>query len=270
MIDPPLKWVGGKRWLLPRLEALYAAHREKRVVEPFVGGMAVSLGLLPERTLLADVNPHLINFYACVSSSWSWDLEMRNDEVLYYEHRRTFNEGVKRGERGHRMAALFYFLNRTAFNGVCRFNQNGEFNVPFGKYKTINYWGASSPANEELRERLANPSWILASCDWRSIVSMIEVDDWIYLDPPYDTQFTTYSAGGFSWEDQVQLANTFADYPGPVIASNEATPRVIDLYTSLGYEVEMIPAPRRVSRTGNRNSALEILAMKNVKCEEKT
>ena len=62
-LDPPLKWAGGKRWLVPRLRELYAPHRHRRLVEPFVGGMAVALGLMPERALLADRNPHLIHFY---------------------------------------------------------------------------------------------------------------------------------------------------------------------------------------------------------------
>ncbi|MDT7924708.1 MAG: DNA adenine methylase, partial [Chlorobiota bacterium] len=62
-LEPPLKWAGGKRWLVPYIRRLWAAHRHRRLVEPFCGGLSVTLGLQPERALLNDINPHLINFF---------------------------------------------------------------------------------------------------------------------------------------------------------------------------------------------------------------
>ena len=84
LLAPPLKWAGGKRWLVPFLEPLWQPHRERRLVEPFCGGLAVALGLRPERALLNDVNPHVINFYRWLQRGLRIDLPMENDETLYY------------------------------------------------------------------------------------------------------------------------------------------------------------------------------------------
>ena len=139
-LDPPLKWAGGKRWLVPYLEELYREHRHRRLVEPFAGGLAVALGLMPERALLNDINPHLINFYLWLKRGLHPRLEMRYDRELYYAYRARFNRLIAEGKADTQEAAeLFYYLNRTGYNGLCRFNRKGEFNVPFGKYKAVTY-----------------------------------------------------------------------------------------------------------------------------------
>src|SRR5476651_2404418 len=137
---PPLKWAGGKRWQVPLLRPVWEKHSHRRLVEPFCGGLAVSLGLLPERAILNDANPHLINFYRWLQRGLRTDLPMENDEKLFYAHRARFNARLAAGSgRTKEAAALFYYLNRTGFNGLCRFNQQGEFNVPFGRYARISY-----------------------------------------------------------------------------------------------------------------------------------
>ncbi|HZM98619.1 MAG TPA: DNA adenine methylase, partial [Pyrinomonadaceae bacterium] len=89
-----------------------------------------------------------------------------------------------------------------------------------------------------------------------------EAGDFIYADPPYDVEFTTYSAGGFSWYDQVRTANLLAAHPGPVVISNQATPRIVELYEGLGFELTYLDGPRRISCTGDRTAAREVLAIK--------
>src|SRR5580765_2783609 len=139
-VRPPLKWAGGKRWQVPHLRPLWAPHRHRRLVEPFCGGLAVALGLRPPRALLNDSNPHLIAFYRWLQRGLRIDIELANDEKLYYAHRRRFNELIATGQAdGREAASLFYFLNRTCYNGLCRFNSRGEFNVPFGRYARIQY-----------------------------------------------------------------------------------------------------------------------------------
>ena len=91
-LPPPLKWAGGKRWQVPHLQAWWAPHLTRRLVEPFCGGLAVALGLQPRLALLNDANPHLINFYRWLGRGLVLDLEMSNDETLFYRHRRRFNE----------------------------------------------------------------------------------------------------------------------------------------------------------------------------------
>src|SRR5215467_12216701 len=94
---PPLKWAGGKRWLVPELLPYWREHSSRRMVEPFCGGLAVTLGLLPKRALLNDINPHLIHFYDSLKRGLEADIEMKNEEKLFYEHRERFNSLLKNG-----------------------------------------------------------------------------------------------------------------------------------------------------------------------------
>src|SRR5438067_306466 len=113
---PPLKWAGGKRWQVPYLRPLWESYASRRLVEPFCGGLAVTLGLSPGRALVNDANPHLINFYRWLQKGLRVGLEMENDEALFYAHRDRFNTLLAGGKGGTReAAALFYYLNRTGF-----------------------------------------------------------------------------------------------------------------------------------------------------------
>ena len=86
----------------------------------------------------------------------------------------------------------------------------------------------------------------------------------MYADPPYDVEFTTYSKGGFPWDDQVRTAEWLARHKGPVILVNQATPRIRELYGKLGYDLRFLDAPRRISCDGDRTPAQEILATRNL------
>jgi len=252
-----LKWAGGKRWQLPELRPLWKRHAERRLVEPFCGGLAVALGLLPDRALLNDANPHLVGFYRRLQAGLAIDLPLRNDESAYYAARDRFNALLRRGRSdSHEAAALFYYLNRTGYNGLCRFSRQGEFNVPFGRYKKIAYvrdFSAYSP----LLSR-----WEFVSRDFEEL--QLEAGDFVYADPPYDVEFTQYAKAGFSWDDQVRAAEVFARHPGPVVLVNQATKRIHALYRKLGYRIKFLSAPRRISCTGDRTPAREILATRNL------
>ena len=254
-LKPPLKWAGGKRWLLPHVEPLWRAHRQRRYVEPFCGGLAMALGLQPQTALLNDINPHLINFYRQLQLGLKVSIETRNAEPLFYAHRDRFNQLIREHKSETAEAAqLFYYLNRTCFNGLCRFNRSGEFNVPFGRHQTITYIQDFGSYCNLLGR------WSFSSCDLETLPG--EPGDFIYADPPYDVEFTSYSAGGFSWEDQVRTAEWLAKHPGPVVLSNQATPRIVELYERLGFVLQYLDAPRRISCTGDRTAAPEVLAIK--------
>lgn len=254
---PPLKWAGGKRWLVPHLVPLWHVYRERRLVEPLCGGLAVTLGLMPRRALLNDINPHLINFYRWLKRGLQIDLPMLYDEALFYAHRSRFNHLIHDGKETSREAAeLFYYLNRTCFNGLCRFNSKGEFNVPFGKYKRVNYTTDFSP----YRDILAGWEFTVGGFDKVPLAP----DDFVYADPPYDVEFTKYAMEDFGWHDQVRLAEWLARHPGPVVLSNQATERVMELYRDLGFELRLLSAPRRISCTGDRAPANEVLALKGL------
>ena len=255
---PPLKWAGGKRWQVPHIAPLWSKFETKhRLVEPFCGGLAVTLGLKPQRALLNDVNPHVINFYKWLKRGLSLRIPMRNDERLYYRHRKRFNELLANGQRNSaEAAALFYYLNRTGYNGLCRFNQQGGFNVPFGTYKSINY------ATDFSAYRAAFADWEFVSADFEDIV--LQSIDFVYADPPYDVEFTQYAKEGFGWPEQVRTAEWLACHSGPVVLSNQATQRIVKLYNGLGFRLAYLEAPRRISCTGDRTPAQEVIATKNL------
>lgn len=256
-LRPPLKWAGGKRWQVPHLRDVWAAHAHRRLVEPFCGGLAVALGLRPAQALLNDANPHLVNFYRWLQRGLRVQLRMENDEALFYAHRDRFNDLLRTGGADSaEAAALFYYLNRTGFNGLCRFNKQGEFNVPFGRYARISY------ARDFTKYKAVLEGWEFRHGDVADVP--IEPDDFVYADPPYDVEFTQYAADGFRWDDQVRTATILAQHPGPVVLVNQATPRVIELYSGLGYALRYLSAPRRISCDGDRTPAREVVATKHV------
>lgn len=257
ILRPPLKWAGGKRWQVPRIEVLWRPFSDRRLVEPFCGGLAVALGLRPDRALLNDANPHLINFYRWVRRGLVVRRAMANTRVEYDRSRRRFNDLLRGpGATSREAAELFYYLNRTGYNGLCRFNRSGAFNVPFGQYRRITY------ATDFMDYRPTFRRWTFSAVDVESVA--LESGDFVYADPPYDVEFTQYARHGFRWADQVRTAERLAAHDGPVVLVNQATPRICDLYAALGFSLERLSAPRRISCTGDRTPAPEVLATRGL------
>jgi DNA adenine methylase len=258
LLPPPLKWAGGKRWQLPHLLPYWQSEQHRRLVEPFCGGLAVSLGLRPRRALLNDINPHLINFYRWLNQGLTTGLDFENNERAFYRNRERFNQLIRTGKKDSKEAAsLFYYLNRTGYNGLCRFNSRGEFNVPFGRYETITYRYDFGVYKSILQD------WEFTNVDFNNI--QLNPTDFVYADPPYDVQFRQYSKGGFSWQEQEQIAKWLSLHPGPVILSNQATMRILELYRDYGFTVIKLNGPRRISCTGDRTPAREVLALRNLR-----
>jgi DNA adenine methylase len=256
-LRPPLKWAGGKRWQVPHLIPLWRTHAHRRLVEPFCGGLAVTLGLQPGRALLNDANPHLINFYRWLARGLVIDQPLENEERAFYRARAQFNALLRAGQGDTLEAAgLFYYLNRTGYNGLCRFNRSGEFNVPFGQYTRIGYVRDFSA----YRETFAG--WAFTAGDFAAVP--LAPSDFVYADPPYDVEFTHYATGGFTWVDQERTAEWLTAHRGPVVLVNQATPRVKKLYRALGYDLRVLDAPRRINCTGDRTPAKEVLSVRNL------
>lgn len=256
-IAPPIKWAGGKRWLVPELKKIYEKSGCKRIVEPFCGACSVSLGLQPKHALLNDINPHLILFWTFLRSGAILKEVGGNNREDFERARARFNE-IKLPvplEELQEVCSLFYYLNRTCFNGLFRVNSKGEFNVPFGKYKTISY-RTSFP---ELTEAMLD--WEFEYGDFAKLRT--RKSDFLYADPPYDSEFVNFTSGGFTWEDQERLALWLSKQKCMVVASNAATSRIRKLYSSLGFKIRILEAPRRISCDGNREKAREMLAIKS-------
>lgn len=260
VIKPIIKWTGGKRWLVPILRELFEPYCEDhiRLVEPFTGGMAIALGLNPKNALLNDINPYLINFYQQVKKGLKVNVKFNNSADCYYSLRERFNELIQTKKyRTQEAASIFYFLIRTGYNGLCRFNNKGAFNVPFGQHRSILY------RKDFLEYRTILKNWDLSTGDFEKL--KLKHNDFLYADPPYDVEFTKYHSEDFIWRDQIRLAHWLSRHKGPVVASNQATDRIIELYQNLKFSVLTVEAPRSISCNGDRSSATEILAIKGIR-----
>lgn len=264
---PFLKWAGGKYSLLPELDRLIPAG--KRLIEPFVGGGSVFLNSdKHERFLLADVNPDLINLYQMLEAdhirvqSYAQMLFSRsNSEQAYKELREEFNaQSMSAPER----AAAFLFLNRHCFNGLIRYNLDGAFNVGWGKYKAPYF-----PEEEIKAFRQKARHCVFMNAGFKRTLALAGDGDVVYCDPPYEPMpgtagFTNYAAGGFTWDDQIDLVESCIavhQRGGKVLISNSTAPRVLELYGEHGFTIHHVSARRAISSKGStRETAKDIVA----------
>lgn len=256
---PFLKWAGGKRQLLhelmPRVPSTF-----RRYFEPFLGGGALyfalrAAGRIPDdgpKPVLADSCAELVMTYEAVRDEVELVIEAlskyQNDSTDYYAARAVDWRKMPQ----HEAAARMIYLNRVGFNGLYRVNQDGGFNVPFGRYAnpTICNTEGLRLASEALK-----PALIL-STGFEQSLDMVNEGDFVYADPPYRPQpgaagFREYQAGGFSDEQQVELARRLKDAAGKgarVLASNSWQEETLKWYE--GFKCERIEARRTITRKG--------------------
>ncbi|CDL86376.1 DNA adenine methylase [Xenorhabdus cabanillasii] len=262
-----LKWAGSKVRIMDKLLPHLPAG--KRLVEPFVGSCAVMMNTDYPAYLVADANADLINLYdeiksvpvglfLCDAEDW---FNCHNVEDYYYSYRDIFNEthlAISHTDKAH----LFLYLNRHGYNGLCRYNAKGEFNVPYGKYKSVYF-----PETEI--KAFHHKAWDCASfiCqEWQDTLTHVECDDVVYCDPPYltnDKAFTQYHQVNFTSADHELLAvvlhTLHHDIGVPVTVSNSIEAK--ELYADLGFTIHEIDAPRTIAANGNRQPAKEIIAV---------
>lgn len=265
-VRPFLKWAGGKLRVIERIRATLPAGR--RLVEPFAGSAAVSLNTDYDAYLLADSNPHLIELYrvlqrrgpAFVEACRAFFGATHNDPEVYYRLREEFNNPATDPER---RAALFVYLNRHGYNGLCRYNASGLFNVPFGRYKRPYF-----PEREMLAFHARADRAEFLCADFETVMTATVAGDVVYCDPPYvplsaSASFTAYSAGGFSAADQGRLARVAGECAArgvPVLISNHDRPEVRRAYRDA--RLEDFPVRRFISCNGSkRGHARELLAL---------
>lgn len=264
--SPFVKWVGGKRGILPQLEKLFP-RRFERYFEPFVGGGAVYFHLQPEQAVISDLNAELINTYRVVKDDVDALISHlhshRNDEDYYYDMRAVAPDDLDPIARASRLI----YLNRTCFNGLYRVNSKGGFNVPFGKHKnpTICNEAGLRAASQALQgARIANRSYM-------AILSEARAGDFVYFDPPYHpltttSNFTSYTADSFSAQDQRDLATAFAalaDRGCKVMLSNSDTEFIRELYAD--FHIETVMAPRMVNRDAAKRGPVAEVVVRNYK-----
>lgn len=267
--SPFLKWAGGKLRLLNNIRKLFPTNIEGRYIEPFIGAGAVALNTSSKNTIINDINPDLILLYITIQKNIDCLIKecdvlfdgTHSDDDSYYKLREEFNTTAK----GTRKAALFVYLNKHCFNGLCRYSKAGKFNTPTGKYKTINY-----PKDELKNASLVIKDWIIHNEDFNKIMNMAKLGDLVYCDPPYvpisnTSYFTSYSQTEFNWENQVNLAiaaNEAAKRGAVVLVSNHETPETIELYKKYGAEIHFFNVSRSISaKSSSRKKARELIAV---------
>ncbi len=262
-----LKWAGGKFLLVDTIQR--HLPEGECLIEPFVGAGSVFLNTNYSRYILADINCDLINLYNIVknrASQFVSDAQQlfndgSNSANVFYAHRRRFNQSSDDYEK----ALLFLYLNRFCFNGLCRYNLRGQFNVPFGRYLRPYF------PHDELfyfAERAQNATFVCESYD--VTLSKAEPGAVVYCDPPYapltaTANFTSYHTNSFTQYEQQHLAmlatKLSAESQIPVLISNHDTPLIREWYQA-AYRLIKIQARRSISSQSNgRVKVDEILAI---------
>ena len=218
---PFVKWAGGKGSLLPELLNHVPSH-SLNYYEPFLGGGALFFAIYGRNKLftahLSDVNDELINTYKVIKETPEALVELLSTFQRKYNNSSS-PSGYYYEMRGWRpsssveRAARLIFLNKTCYNGLYRVNSQGEFNVPFGRYKRPNILNAQNL--REVSSALRDTDASLDTSDYKTSLSRCQKGDFVYLDPPYQpksksSSFTSYAPGGFSETDQEELAEGFA------------------------------------------------------------
>lgn len=198
---PPIKCQGIKTKLVPFIlrSIRWDWRKGGRWIEPFLGSGVVAFNLAPPRALLADTNPHIINFYRAIQTGEITPLCVRNylaaegarlareGEDYYYEVRARFNR------EGNPLD--FLFLNRAGFNGLIRFNSEGEYNVPFCRKPNRFTQGYITKIVNQVRWvalQMQGKEWEFRVARWEETLEAAKADDFVYLDPPYEGRHADY------------------------------------------------------------------------------
>jgi DNA adenine methylase len=258
---PFIKWVGGKRSILPELLRRMPKHY-KAYHEPFMGGGALYFSVQPDTAYLADINFPLVITYNAVKNDVDTlirklKLHEKNHDKDYYLKMR---EKIATEKDPTTLASIFIYLNKTCYNGLYRVNKSGKFNVPMGNYKTPNILDEANLRN--CSQLLQNAVIEQHTFSQDKIVK----DDFYYLDPPYHETYDSYSNGGFGDEAHSKLAEyckKIDQKGGFFMLSNSDTPFVRKLYK--GYNIEKVSASRFVSCKAHQRGKEDELLIRNYK-----
>jgi DNA adenine methylase len=254
-MKPLIKYRGGKSNEIPNIEK-HIPRYKGRYIEPFFGGGALYFHLEPKRAIINDINSKLIAFYVGVKNNYS---ELRNEldriekiyeanrrqfdalkkqrpnervedrnEELYYQIRDMFNDLT---DKKYSDALLYFFINKTAYSGMIRYNSKGEFNVPFGRYEHLNT-SLVTPKHSNLLSKAE-----IYNFDYKEIFDMVQPDDFVFLDPPYDCVFSDYGnekyKDGFNDDCHIALAKDFKSLNCKALLVIGRTPLTEKLYGNM-------------------------------------
>lgn len=269
-VMPVVKWVGGKRQLISEIDK-YLPSNYSTYYEPFLGGGAVLFHLQPHKAVVNDINEELINLYQVIKDNVEElieDLKKHKNEPDYFYKIRELDRDIQKYNEltPVERASRIHYLNKTCYNGLFRVNSQGQFNVPFGRYKNPNI------VNETTLRAVSNyfntANIIFKCCDFEEAVKGCRKGSFIYFDPPYDpisdtSSFTGYDKGGFGKTEQKRLKDLCDNLNKrgvKFLLSNSQTQFILDLYKD--YRIEIVQAKRTINSKGNKRGEVnEVLVM---------
>jgi DNA adenine methylase len=251
-MKPLVKYRGGKSKEIPHL-IKHIPQFSGRYIEPFFGGGALFFHLEPKKAIINDINSKLISFDLGVKDDFEIlktelseiekfyminrrkfeELKSKTpdervedeNEPLYYQIRNMFNDLT---EKKYSEALLYFFINKTAYSGMIRYNSKGEFNVPYGRYANLN----TSLVTKAHNNLLTNTE--IYNLDYSEIFRMADKDDFMFLDPPYDCVFSDYGniehKDGFNERNHIELANQYKQLKCKALMVIGRTPLTEKLY----------------------------------------
>lgn len=270
LIQPFLKWAGGKRQLIPQMEKYLKKIKYTNYYEPFLGGGSVFLYMQPEKAVVNDYNNDLIECYKCIKDSYKEliskleEYETKNTEEDFYRIREYDRKEEFKNWSPVEKAARLIYLNKTCYNGLFRLNSAGQFNTPFGKYKNPNI--CNKPVLKALHEYFNKNDITFISGDFEECCKDVEKGSLVYFDPPYDqfddqVNFVGYTENGFTKKDQERLkklCDKLINKGCTVVISNSATPFIKKLYGDKNkYSIHILMAKRNINSNGNKRGEIE-------------
>ena len=277
---PFVKWAGGKRQIMKEIKK-YLPEEFNTYYEPFVGGGAVFFELFDsygKKAVLNDYNREIINVYACLKDEIKFEKmcnelnhhEANHSEEYYYSVRSLDKDKKSYSKLAdYKRAARTIYLNKACFNGLYRVNRNNEFNVPFGKKEKVNTYDGQNLGIVHCILNFNSVSMI--SGDFEEAVIDAKKGDFIYFDPPYDSDtntFNDYTENGFGKKEQERLAKIFKELDKKgcyVMLSNHNTKLISELYSN--YHIHIIEAQRNINANGKKRGKVEEVIITNYKTE---
>ena len=274
LVQPFLKWAGGKRQLLPKIRE-YIPRKYKLYFEPFVGAGAVLFELQPQTALINDANEELVNCYKVIKNHPAKLIATARAHPIhakhfYYLRSQDRDPGLTTLTAVERAARIIY-LNKTCFNGLFRVNSQGQFNVPFGRYNDPTI--VNDIVIKAVSQYLNKARVQISNDDFADALEGAGRGDFVYLDPPYDplsntSSFTGYNLTSFNREEQRRLKAVCDDLHRKgckLLLSNSATPFIRNLYSDKSkYTVIEVDANRNINSVGTgRGKISELLIFNN-------
>lgn len=272
LIAPVLKWVGGKRQLLPQILSLLPKSFSKyQYAEPFLGGGAVLFKLQPKKALINDFNSELINVYKVIKNNPKLLIEdlkkHENSAEYFYMIRQLDREDKFYSLSDIEKASRIIYLNKTCYNGLYRVNSSGEFNSPFGKYKNPNI--VNEPTIMAVSNYLNRNKITILNEDYQEILPHLKSNSFVYLDPPYHpisetSNFTGYIKGGWSVDDQIRLrefCDKLSSKKIKFLLSNSKSKLILEEYKK--YDIHFVQAARLINSNANNRGNIDEVLIKN-------